>query len=197
MEKYKLCPFCGAKNNPTALECVNCDADISRVRVTDDETQEAQKAPENPVGAFVRICEECGHRNPANARKCQNCGEDISHITHTADAEEQPKHYSLVALDGDYEWELCCGKTTVGRENSMQEYLEDKTYVGRAHAIFTLEDGKLTFENLKAVNFSYVNNTKIVAQRVELHDGDEVALGGNTKDGKRQALAAYFKVVIK
>lgn len=33
MEKYKICPTCGAHNLPTKLECTECETDLSGVRV--------------------------------------------------------------------------------------------------------------------------------------------------------------------
>ncbi|MCI9320547.1 MAG: hypothetical protein HFH05_10780 [Lachnospiraceae bacterium] len=52
MEKYKICPSCKTLNEPTLLECVNCEADLTMVKITDEETEKmlaenktAQDAP--------------------------------------------------------------------------------------------------------------------------------------------------------
>ena len=39
MQKYKICPSCQSKNEPTLLECLYCEADLTRVKVTDEETE--------------------------------------------------------------------------------------------------------------------------------------------------------------
>ncbi|MGN1108725.1 MAG: FHA domain-containing protein [Oscillospiraceae bacterium] len=49
--------------------------------------------------------------------------------------------------------------------------------------------------NLSTTNFTYVNNVRI-SSRQELHDGDEIGLGGNSAEGTRQEGAAYFTVRI-
>ncbi len=86
LEKYKICPTCGKKNYPGLVECIDCEEDLTTVRITDDETEAAGR--EN--GAMVRLCDNCHAKNPPNARKCSVCGEDIADILPTAD-KEQPK----------------------------------------------------------------------------------------------------------
>ena len=39
MQKYKICPSCHSKNEPTLLECLYCEADLTRVKITDEETE--------------------------------------------------------------------------------------------------------------------------------------------------------------
>lgn len=39
MEKYKICPSCKAKNPPALFECMNCESDLTRVKITDEETE--------------------------------------------------------------------------------------------------------------------------------------------------------------
>ena len=83
----------------------------------------------------------------------------------------------------------------VGREHDMKEYLDKKSYVSRKHAEVLLKDGKLFIKNYSNTNFTFVNNVKISSEEfLELHDGDEIGLGGNSQDGERQQDAAYFIV---
>ena len=50
-------------------------------------------------------------------------------------------------------------------------------------------------KNYSNTNFTFVNNVKISSEEfLELHDGDEIGLGGNSQDGERQQGAAYFIV---
>lgn len=35
MAKFKICPFCGAKNAPSLMDCENCSADLMGVRIMD------------------------------------------------------------------------------------------------------------------------------------------------------------------
>lgn len=201
MEKYKICPVCKAENPPALLECRHCEADLTGVAITDEETEaaaKAQAAQEESAQPLVRLC-ACGAQNAPNARKCTACGEDISDITPApapAEARAAAKTtFVLGSLDGEYAYEVDANETVVGREHAMREYLASRTYVSRIHARLTLEHGKLFLENLSGTNFTYVNDQKIT-EKVELHDGDEIGLGGRTQNGARQGQAAYFLVRI-
>lgn len=205
MQKYKICPSCHEKNEPTFLECPYCEADLTRVKITDEETEKMLKenaaatpAPSEKI-AMVRIC-DCGEKNSANARKCQACGEDISDITPTPDgatenATVNTPAYILSSLDGQYAYKVSGNEIVIGRENAMSDYLASKSYVSRVHAKLTIEHTVLYVENLSETNFTYVNNKKITA-KTELKSGDELGLGGTNINGKRQPEAAYFLVRI-
>ena len=200
MEKYKICPSCKTKNEPTLLECVNCETDLTIVKITDEETERmlAENAVAQSAVAVkrVRLC-ECGAKNPANARKCGSCNEDISDIIPVPDTEEKQSvsTYVLSSIDGQYAYKMTTDGVTIGRENSMGEYLSAKSYVSRAHAKLFLTEGELYIENISNTNFTYVNNKKIL-EKTKLQDGDEVGLGGTNVNGKRQEQAAYFMVRI-
>ena len=200
--KYKICPRCGMHNSPTAFDCEACYTDLTGVRITDEQA-EASVQPAVVKRTTVRICGECGFTNPANARKCLSCGEDISDIAPTEEPEQQldptnaEPHFVLVSIDGQFSYELQHGKTIVGREAEMSEYLKNKVFVSRRHAELTLEDDRLTIQNLSRSNFTFINNNRSVSETEELHDGDELGLGGNCRDGRRQDNAAYFTVRIK
>lgn len=200
MEKYKVCPSCKTKNEPTLLECINCEADLTRVKITDEETDRmlAENAAVQSAATVkrVRVC-ECGAKNPANARKCGSCGEDISDITPVLDEEEEQRTFTYVlsSLDGQYAYKLAADEVTIGRENIMGEYLSAKSYVSRMHAKLVLAEDGLYIENMSNTNFTYVNNKKIL-ERTKLQDGDEVGLGGLNVNGRRQEQAAYFLVRI-
>ena len=201
MEKFKICPYCGTKNLPTALECDSCETDLSTVRVTDEETSKRREndeslSPSAPPMMRVRVCESCGFANPANARKCSSCGEDISDVIPTETSPEEEKHYVLASLDGEYAFQLPVGDTTIGREAVMSEYLVRKSFVSRQHAQLELRDGRLILKNLSRTNYTFVNNQKASDDAVELKDGDIIGLGGNEQNGKRQDNAAYFMVRI-
>ena len=86
-------------------------------------------------------------------------------------------------------------KITIGRENTMSEYLSTKSYVSRSHAVVTIVNNELYIENLSNTNFTYVNNKKIT-EKTKLNDGDEIGLGGTNLNGKCQEQAAYFLVRI-
>lgn len=198
MEKYKVCPSCHTKNEPTLFECIHCEADLTSVKITDAETESMSDASGAlAAAALVRIC-ECGNVNPSNARKCSACGEDISDISpveEPAAAEEQTISFLLSSLDGQYAYKISADETTIGREKAMREYLALKGYVSREHAKLFVEEGMLYVENLSRTNYSYVNNVKIEG-RTRLEDGDELGLGGIERNGQRQSEAAYFLVRI-
>lgn len=201
MLKYKICPSCNTKNEPTLLECLNCEADLTRVKVTDEETEKmleenAATQPQEQV-KLVRVC-ECGTHNPSNARKCSSCKEDISDITPIPETDENDckKTFVLSSLDGQYAYKITADEITVGRENVMSDYLSAKSYVSRSHAKFVVENEELYIENLSGTNFTYVNNKQITG-KVKLENGDEIGLGGTNLNGKCQSEAAYFIVRIE
>lgn len=199
MEKYKICPSCKTKNPPALFECMNCEADITGVKITDEKTE--RMIAENVVvqsevpKKMVRVC-ECGAKNAPNARKCNSCNEDISDITPSPDTEEEQKDittFVLSSLDGQYTYKITSEEAIIGRENVMSEYLSAKSYVSRSHAKLTMANDELFIENLSNTNFTYVNNKKIT-DRTKLQDGDVIGLGGTNLNGKRQEQAAYFMV---
>lgn len=199
MEKYKICPSCHEKNEPTLLECIYCEADLTRVKITDEETEkmlENSTTSEQPSATLVRLC-ECGTKNPPNARKCSSCGEEISDITPTPDISEAPAEttFILSSTDGQFAYKMTADEIIIGRENVMSEYLSTKSYVSRAHAKLTLENNELFIENLSGTNFTYINNKKITTKE-KLADGDEIGLGGTNVNGNCQSEAAYFLVRI-
>lgn len=193
--KYKICPHCGKHCPPAAFDCEACNTDLMTVRVTDEETEKAAAAAA-PVPKTVRVCENCGLHNPSNARKCAGCGEDISDIMPVEETAAEAPHFTLASLDGRYAFALSPGKTLIGKEHEMGEYLADKPFVSRKQAELTLGENKLMLLNLSRSNGTYVNNVKCGGDAVELHDGDELGLGGNSRNGQRQEGAAYFMVRI-
>ena len=204
MEKYKVCPVCGAHNNPQFLECSNCEADLQNVPVTDAEMEQRLQAPDEKskegilkTNTMVRIC-DCGAKNPVQARQCVSCGENISMIVPTPDQATTETHFVLSSLDGSYAFELHEGITVIGRENTMHEFLADKSYVSRRHAELILYGDNLKIKNCNATNHTFVNNIMLSENEcMDLKNGDEIGLGGNMQSGSRQSEAAYFLVRIE
>lgn len=203
MEKYKICPSCNTKNPPALFECMNCEADLTGVKITDEETEKmiaenaATQAEAFPK-KMVRVC-ECGVKNAPNARKCSSCNEDISDITPTPDVDEEKNEeitFVLSSLDGQYAYNVTSDDVTIGRESTMSEYLSTKSFVSRYHARITKSNNEIYIENLSNTNFTYVNNKKIT-EKIKLQDSDEIGLGGTNLNGKCQEQAAYFLVRIE
>ena len=44
MNKYKICPECHEKNEPFMIECAFCEADLTGVKITDEETEKMTRA---------------------------------------------------------------------------------------------------------------------------------------------------------
>lgn len=194
MSKYKVCPDCGFHNEPFRIECAQCEADITASPIVDEDPE--PRAKPAPAKKMVRIC-ECGAVNPAAARKCSECGEDISDMIPAPEPEKSAApHFTLASVDGAFAYELTQPETTVGREREMSGYLSQKQYVSRTHAKFTAADGRLFIEDCGSVNHTYVNDSRIPEGLQELHDGDEIGLGGCVSGGSRQEGAAYFTVRI-
>lgn len=201
-EAYKICPFCGAHNPPHLLECRQCETDLTGVRIMDSRAEsgpEEEGTREEGLGEaesprLVRIC-ECGAQNPPQARKCAVCGEDISDILPTAVPAESDgcrTAYVLQAVGDVFSVILDEPDTVIGREACLCEYLENRLYVSRRHARLTISGGKVFLENLSTTNRTFLNNVPAGDEPAELHDGDEIGLGGLVIDGRRQEDAVYF-----
>lgn len=195
MEKFKICPVCGMHNKPNMIECFGCETDLTSVKATDEETErkkmdvqesDVSKAQEE----YVRIC-DCGAVNSATAKKCAECGEDISDIAQTLNEQRNECTFIMASVDGTYVFEIKEGEVVIGREHEMKEYLMNKPYVSRQHAKLIKEADKVFIENLNGTNYTFVNNQRI-AERTELKLDDEIGLGGNEVNGKRQDEAAYL-----
>lgn len=195
MEKFKICPVCGMHNKPNMIECLGCETDLTSVKATDEETEKAKNdTPESAVSKsqeeYVRIC-DCGCINAPTAKKCTECGEDISDIAPTLNMQRNECTFVMTSVDGTYVFEIKDGEVLIGREHEMKEYLMSKPYVSRQHAKLIKEADKVFIENLSGTNYTFVNNQRI-AERTELKLDDEIGLGGNEVNGKRQDEAAYL-----
>ena len=195
MEKFKICPVCGMHNKPNMIECLGCETDLTSVKATDEESQNAKKDNQQieesqPQEEYVRVC-DCGCINSATAKKCAECGEDISDIAPTLNMQRNECTFVMTSVDGTFVFEIKDGEVLVGREHEMKEYLMSKPYVSRQHAKLIKDQDKVFIENLSRTNFTFVNNKRI-SERTELKLNDEIGLGGNEVNGKRQDEAAYF-----
>lgn len=201
--KFKLCPACGRQNRPGLLECAQCEADLTAVKITDPTIAQAappvEAAPlQGPQpGELCRLC-ECGAPNPPQLRKCAVCGEDISDIA--------PGPYDAAPAEPVFyltdEAGLCFNITeaeyVLGRAAALSEYLADKYFVSRRHAKLNLCNNVLFIENLSATNPTFVNNEQLLdGQPHTLKDGDEICLGGCRLKGKIPAQAACFKLKVQ
>lgn len=202
LQKYKICPSCDEKNDTGLLECLVCETDLTRVKITDDESELAKEEenriekelPSSKQEKVYRIC-DCGKNNPPNGRKCAACGEDISDIIPSCTIEPEKNdniHCILTSIDGLYTYELK-ETVTIGREGTISEYLNQKSYVSRVHARLYCEIEGVFIENLSNTNFTYVNQEKITIKTL-LQTGDLIGLGGTYVDGNYQEQAAYFQV---
>lgn len=195
MEKFKICPVCGMHNKPNMIECLGCETDLTSVKATDEETEKAKSDVQEsevskPQEEYVRIC-DCGAVNSATAKKCAECGEDISDIAPTLNEQRSECALVMASVDGTYVFEIKEGEVVIGREHEMKEYLMNKPYVSRQHAKLIREANRVFIENLSGTNYTFVNNQRI-AERTELKFDDEIGLGGNEVNGKRQDEAAYL-----
>lgn len=195
MGKFKVCPVCGMHNKPNMIECMGCETDLTSVKTSDEDSPKAEinggeLSESEPQEEYVRIC-DCGCINSAIAKKCRECGEDISDIAPTKREQCGECSYAMESLDGQFVFFIEEDEVVIGREHAMREYLSEKSYVSRQHAKLLKESGHIYIENLSGTNFTFVNNQKI-AGKTELKINDEVGLGGNEANGKRQDEAAYF-----
>lgn len=204
MKKYKICPMCQTKNAPSVLECIECGTDLMGIRIVDDSFLE-NKQPENPPIAeqeqqieLVRRC-ECGQENELSARKCIACGEDISDIIPSPKSapSAQPTFF-VKTIDGAATIRLDLpSEHIIGREHELAEYLKNKLFVSRKHALITVTSEGVFIQNLSNANGTYVNNERIENNSaIKLCKDDEIGLGGLVNQNGRQDMAAYLVVGI-
>ena len=204
LTKYKICPDCGKKNSPGLIECRYCEADLTAVRIFDDATKPEEEIPVEPAAKtekteLVKIC-DCGAENPPQARKCKACGEDISDIiaTEKLKACEASFSYELHTLIDDFSVVIDKPLIVLGRESELKDYLKNKPFVSRQHAELTVIADKVFIKNLSKTNKTFINNEEIPSDTpVQLHEGDEIGLGGKIIAGNRQEQAAYFIFRVK
>ena len=204
LTKYKICPDCGKKNSPGLIECRYCEADLTAVRIFDDATKPEEEIPVEPAAKtekteLVKIC-DCGAENPPQARKCKACGEDISDIiaTEKLKACEASFSYELHTLIDDFSVVIDKPLIVLGRESELKDYLKNKPFVSRQHAELTVIADKVFIKNLSKTNKTFINNEEIPSDTpVQLHEGDEIGLGGKIVAGNRQEQAAYFIFRVK
>lgn len=204
LTKYKICPDCGKKNSPGLIECRYCEADLTAVRIFDDATKPEEEIPVEPAAKtekteLVKIC-DCGAENPPQARKCKACGEDISDIiaTEKLKACEESFFYELHTLNDDFSVVIDKPLIVLGRESELKDYLKNKPFVSRQHAELTVIADKVFIKNLSKTNKTFINNEEILSDTpVQLHEGDEIGLGGKIIAGNRQEQAAYFIFRVK
>lgn len=195
MEKYKICPNCGEKNDPSLMECSNCGEELFQVGITDPKT--IIDPPDDSPHRLVKYC-DCGAVNPPNARKCESCGEDISDISPEPERNStlEEKSIRLFDTDGNELYKMNKGDVVIGRSNGLSDYLIEKTYVSNSHCRLYTEEEDFYIEDLNSTNSTFVNGEKITGRTI-LSDGDEVALGGIIVNGEHQKKAAYFYVKIE
>ena len=193
MEKYKICPSCGEKNDPSLMECSNCGYELFQVRITNGGDNPPDMPPGNKAN-LVKIC-DCGTANPPNARKCISCGEDISDIMPVINNPVE-KTVRLISFEGDELLRMTTDNIVIGRSKELSEYLEEKKYVSNTHCRLFTEGEDYYIEDLHSTNSTFVNNKKIT-EKTLLTNGDEIALGGIIIEGERQPKAAYFHVIIE
>lgn len=204
LTKYKICPECGKKNSPGLIECRYCESDLTAIKIVDDDTKpeeeiSAESSAKTEKAELVKIC-ECGAENPPQARKCKVCGEDISDIIPSAKVKacEECFSYELHTLNDDFSVVIDKPLIVLGRESELKEYLKNKPFVSRQHAELTVIVGKVFIKNLSKTNKTFINNEEIPSDTpVQLHEGDEIGLGGKIVAGKRQEQAAYFIFRVK
>lgn len=194
--QYKICPACQIHNPPWFWECLQCEADLTTVKLTDAGAQSAADPEAMPdrVAELVRRC-DCGYANPPQLRKCGACGEDIADIRPAPYAEKPPQVCLVLESADGVAFTISDDEYILGRAEVLADYLRDKRFVSRRHAKLNRQGNDVYLEHLSATNPTFVNNRLIPESTpVRLQNGDEIGLGGKRINGRTQDMAAYFTV---
>ncbi len=121
-------------------------------------------------------CPVCKTFNPAGVMFCVDCGLIFDRAL-PEDAFGAPKVELPQLVDSSgREHPIRPGRNAVGREGDIA--LPDPR-VSRRHAVITLEEGRITLEDVGSTNGTTVNGQPVApGQPIGLHEGDAVAFGG-------------------
>ena len=217
--KSAACSSCTADlGSVMAIPADKVEDELKKLQSQPEEVHTPTPSPQQPENDNVRLCSnlDCNHINSASIRFCEKCSAptnmmtrqkaeaEILKRTQEAKKQEAPKPKEkrraisarLVADDG-FSYDMKPGKITVGRQNTMMEYLQPMLWVGRKHAELNFENGTLTVQDLGSVNHTYVNGKRVRNGEVrELANGDVLGLGDSRKD-TQDSKAAFFRVELR
>lgn len=196
MERYKICPNCKTHNEPDSIECIECEEDLTSVKISTKEAIASNDVIH--IESDIQMCKVCfcGEKNPPNARKCTKCNADLTFVPLSKDDSTKKLKVYLQSIDGSYTFQLTDGINVIGRENLMSEYLLEKSYVSRKHAEIEIVEHLVKIKN-HGINYTFVNNENIGEDTVELQNGDSVSFGGRENNGTKDIEAAYFVLRIE
>lgn len=80
-----------------------------------------------------------------------------------------------ILLAPDRDFGLFAGENVIGRSDACAVVVH-ASGVSRQHARLTVSDESMVLEDLQSKNGTFVNGKRI-AQKIALHDGDEIRLG--------------------
>ena len=200
MEKYKICPDCGARNNVDRRSCPACGASLMNVAATDDETEKrARQRRESPGEAtvsdepsLVRLC-DCGHSNPATAHKCEKCGRVLT----CADLSPACGSKCALLLPDGTRFPIT-GKTVIGRSNVLGDRLSGINTVSRTHCEIEPVPEGLWVRDLGSANGTWTEGKRIDGKGLLLRNGAVLVLAYNPGDkSEPQKTAFYITVEVK
>jgi len=217
----KICPICETLNEEAASFCQKCGQDLFDIDPVDENQQgnckskdaeeeevASKESPEKEAAPLARKllkqCPACGNKYPFSRQKCPKDNTYLvmlRNFENKANSEVEgmnmERSVTLVAEDCPFELKLCGeGKRTIGREAEGAEYLGNKMYVGREHAVVLLQRNGVFIEHISKSNPTLVNGKAIERNMpFEIHNGDVIALGAC--EGQTAVTnAAYFKIRI-
>jgi hypothetical protein len=156
--RWIACARCHTAIEPGASYCQNC----------------GQPLP-NPIGS---ACPMCAAPNSVSAVYCETCGAAL------------PQRPYLIVVQSGLRLSLFSSdqaEVVVGRSDSLSGVSPDldlEAYAGelaglsRRHARFTWRDQRSWLEDLNSVNWTYLNNQRLLPEKpAPLNDGDLLRLG--------------------
>lgn len=178
--RVKLCPNCGAKNDPKSIECKECGSSIIEVQITEAVDHAESDKELNNIALdqpqikspklYVKIC-PCGWSNAANAIYCEKCQEDLSYVFPSLKGEQEEIKTEVSKEELSTKTLLNTStKDSYGKriiristlDHRSSEYLKDRIYILGRETFFSKYLSTCSFVSRKHAEILITNEAIII-----------------------------------
>ena len=158
--RWIACARCQTAVEPGASYCPHCGQSLPRSA---------------PIGS---ACPTCAAPNPVSAVYCETCGAALPQRPYLI---VMPSGLRLPLFSSN-QAEVIVGRSDalsgVSPDLDLEAYAGDLAGLSRRHARFSWRDERCWIEDLNSVNWTYLNNQRLLPEKpTPLNDGDGLRLG--------------------